>query len=115
MSKTGFIYKITSPSGKFYIGRTINMKKRMYQHFKVSLISREVLKYGKNNMNVEILHTVPLNTQTTLKDDCGCARDIDKYDYTTLIDIEKGFINHFSNKNMLNILDNPLWKDQIIS
>ena len=27
MSKiTGFVYKITSPSGKFYIGRTINWK-----------------------------------------------------------------------------------------
>jgi len=28
----GIIYKYTSPSGKVYIGKTINEKKRLYRH-----------------------------------------------------------------------------------
>jgi group I intron endonuclease len=106
MSKTGFIYKITSPSNKFYIGRTINLQRRMSEHLKVSLISQEALKFGRNNMKVDILDEVRVNTKIQ-KESCTCCGR-DKYDYDNLINIEKQYIRDFADKNMLNILDNPI-------
>lgn len=63
--KKGLIYKATSPSGKVYIGKTLNLFKRKSQHVRVSFdsSSREynlafhcaVRKYGWNNIGWEIL------------------------------------------------------------
>jgi group I intron endonuclease len=56
-----FIYKITSPSGKCYIGRTVNFYHRMSQHKKVSERSatvglyHAVQKYGWDNMKAEVI------------------------------------------------------------
>lgn len=62
----GVIYKATSPSGKIYIGQTINFKSRIYEHnrialkkndkrYKVSLISRAIRKYKPENIKWEII------------------------------------------------------------
>lgn len=55
----GFIYKITSPSGKSYIGQTVrDVSRRINRHGKESRcvnIHRAILKYGKDNFNIEIL------------------------------------------------------------
>ena len=113
MSKTGFIYKIISPSKKFYIGRTINIKRRMEEHFKVSLISQEALRYGPENMKVEILKEIPISILESKKPFCTCSRERESYDYNKLIDIERNYIYDHAypledGKNMLNILGNPL-------
>jgi group I intron endonuclease len=63
--KKGIIYKITSPSGKIYIGQTINLKRRIkhYEGYKTNSSSvkiqkklyRSFIKYGWENHNFEIL------------------------------------------------------------
>jgi predicted GIY-YIG superfamily endonuclease len=32
MARTGLIYKLTSPSGKVYVGQTVNLKERVKQY-----------------------------------------------------------------------------------
>ena len=54
------IYKITSPSNKSYIGQTVRLKQRLscYEHLRCknqSAIYNAILKYGWENMKVEIL------------------------------------------------------------
>ncbi len=52
------IYKITSPSGRVYIGRSINIVKRLREHRNIqcsSLIGRSILKYGYENHKFEVL------------------------------------------------------------
>lgn len=60
---TGYVYMLTSPSGKRYIGRTIDFKRRMRQYEAKSRsddspIYREVNKYGFDNFKKEILETI---------------------------------------------------------
>ena len=62
---TGFyfmigIYKITSPTGKIYIGQSINIEKRFnqYKHLKCkgqTILYRSFLKYGVENHTFEIV------------------------------------------------------------
>ena len=61
-----YIYKITSPSGKSYIGRTKNLNKRLIEHRSLAKtgknkysIHKAILKYGWDNMKVEILDMAP--------------------------------------------------------
>jgi group I intron endonuclease len=53
------IYMITSPNGKSYVGQTMNFEKRMREHNKTTsgclAIRDAILKYGFENMKVEIL------------------------------------------------------------
>lgn len=60
----GFIYKITIPNGKIYIGQTKNFKQRCLQHKcipsdpkKMTLLMRNILKYGFENCAIEIIET----------------------------------------------------------
>lgn len=60
---TGYIYMLTSPNGKKYIGRTIDFKRRMRQYTASSRaddssVYREVNKYGFDKFKKEILQTV---------------------------------------------------------
>lgn len=64
MDKDHYIYKLTSPSGKVYIGKTVNLNRRLglYKglHCKSQrLLHRSLLKYGYDNHKFEILHTLP--------------------------------------------------------
>lgn len=64
MDKQFYIYKITSPSGKVYIGKTVNLKRRMslYKglHCKAQrLLYRSLVKYGFENHSFEIVHALP--------------------------------------------------------
>jgi len=56
-----YVYMITSPSGKSYIGLTKNFKRRMQEHkrgdSKNSLVWVFVDKYGWDNLTKEILHS----------------------------------------------------------
>lgn len=86
------IYKITSPSGKIYIGKSINIQKRFKQYKKSlgkgqPLLNRSFLKYGIDNHVFEIV--------------CIC-------DYEDLNDLERYYQLLFSSigKNGLNIVLN---------
>tara|TARA_B100000787_G_C16125295_1_gene264683 strand:- start:387 stop:800 length:414 start_codon:yes stop_codon:yes gene_type:complete len=53
------IYKITSPSGMAYIGKTVNFHRRMIEHqgkgSSCGAIKSAIQKYGWENMKAEIL------------------------------------------------------------
>jgi len=58
--KYGYIYKITSPSGRIYVGKTINFNKRMSDyscgHAKNQrLLNNSFNKYGFNNHLIEVI------------------------------------------------------------
>ncbi len=58
--KMGIIYKITSPSGKIYIGQTKRtIEKRLSEHLKCTgsciLLENAIKKYGTDKMDVEVL------------------------------------------------------------
>ncbi len=66
MVQKGYIYKITSPSDKIYIGQTINPKRRRYEYKcnnKISqkIINRSISKYGWENHKFEIIEELDLN------------------------------------------------------
>ena len=55
-----YIYKITSPSNKIYIGSTVDIKRRLYRYKKGDCknqfkIYRSLLKYGYDNHKIEIV------------------------------------------------------------
>jgi group I intron endonuclease len=58
------IYKLTSPSGKSYIGRTNDFNRRMIEHKSTAknipgwTLHKAIRKYGWDNMNQEILMEV---------------------------------------------------------
>ena len=60
------IYKLTSPTGKVYIGRTYDFSKRMIEHKHCALtkkmnnsLYKAVRKYGWENITKEIIATAP--------------------------------------------------------
>lgn len=66
------IYKITSPSGKVYIGQTINVRRRFLDYcskgaHKQPVLARSIKKYGWNLHAFEIIHELPKDvSQETL-------------------------------------------------
>lgn len=69
--RTGYIYEYLSPSGKYYIGQTINLMQRLseHRHFKTkgSLIDRAIRKYGEDNFKFEILFETKSSSTDRLK------------------------------------------------
>ena len=60
MEKTGYIYKITNPNGKIYIGQTINLsnRKSAYRILNIKgqeLIKNSIQKYGWDNHVFEVI------------------------------------------------------------
>lgn len=56
------IYKITSPSGKIYIGQAIDIQRRLKEHarcakYKNTVISKAIDKYGFENFKIQLLIT----------------------------------------------------------
>jgi len=59
----GFIYKITSPSGKIYIGKTFNFKKRINRYKNLECINQvkiyhSILKHGWDSHKFEVIEEV---------------------------------------------------------
>lgn len=68
------IYKITSPSGKIYIGQSWNIKARFNKYNKVKCkeqryLYHSLVKYGVNNHEFEILHELPSDITQLVLDD----------------------------------------------
>ena len=61
------IYKITSPSGRIYIGQSTNIKTRFYNYRKsISCQKQRVLyssfmKYGIHAHEFEVIHELPID------------------------------------------------------
>lgn len=60
--RTGYIYKITSPSGRIYIGQTVNIAERKRQYRTgfskgQKLLHSSINKYGWDKHSFEIIHT----------------------------------------------------------
>lgn len=65
------IYKITSPSGKVYIGQTCRPKKRITQYRNLQCkgqpgIYRSLLKYGWNQHVFEVIHELPSDCEQSV-------------------------------------------------
>lgn len=92
MNKICGIYKITSPTGKIYIGQSINIKRRITRYKSLDCknqykLYNSLLKYGWDSHNFEII--------------CECNIDI-------LNDIEKYYIkfyNTFNSEHGMNLTD----------
>lgn len=74
MSKIVGIYKITSPSGRVYIGQSWNIKHRWYT-YKGSMcklqpkLHASFMKYGTRNHTFEIIHELPSDIEQRVMDD----------------------------------------------
>jgi group I intron endonuclease len=57
------IYKIASPSGKVYIGQSVDIDRRWKRHKgdnnTNSLLNKSLSKYGPNNHSWNIIHELP--------------------------------------------------------
>lgn len=78
MEQIGYIYKITSPSGKIYIGQTKNLKHRIYCYKKLHCKSQpkifnSIKKYGWENMIFEVID------QSLVIEDKKELNEIEKY------------------------------------
>lgn len=67
----GFIYKITSPSGRVYIGQTTNLKKRVATYKSTNAkgqtkLNRSILKYGWDAHRFEVIDECSIILPTIL-------------------------------------------------
>lgn len=67
------IYKITSPTGRVYIGQSWNIRRRFNQYKKLDckvqrLIFRSLSKYGVDNHVFEIIHHLPKDVSQEVMD-----------------------------------------------
>lgn len=71
--KAGIIYRYKSPSGKYYIGQTVNSYNRKAQHKSCAKLGsqtyfyRAIRKYGFDNFEYKELITIKSNSSTNLK------------------------------------------------
>jgi group I intron endonuclease len=70
--KLGVIYKITSPSGRYYIGKTINLNGRLnnyknHNNKEQRIIYNSILKYGWENHVFEILGEFDVNVLSEME------------------------------------------------
>lgn len=70
------IYKITSPSGRMYIGQSWNIKKRWKDHRNAKKLHGRLVeslkKYGWKNHIFEIVHELPLDVDQSVMDVYEC-------------------------------------------
>jgi group I intron endonuclease len=76
-----YIYKITNPSGKIYIGSTINIKDRIYRYktnrVKSQIkISRSISKYGWENHLFEIIYECDASEKLFYENKFGIEYDV---------------------------------------
>jgi group I intron endonuclease len=102
----GYIYCITSPSGKQYIGQTKrNYNKRFNEHCKLLksciLLENAIKKYGKDNMKFEILLEINNNLLDEYeKSFINMLSTLEPYGYNIRNGGSKGFHSELSRQRM---------------
>jgi group I intron endonuclease len=98
------IYKITSPTGKVYIGRTKNYKGRMYEHYYIALkekseyaLYKAIQKYGWDNFTKEIICEVSKEEASVVEE-----KYIKEYDA-----VKSGYNNTYAGSGGDMFTDNP--------
>lgn len=82
----GYIYKITSPSGRIYIGKTVNLKSRL-SSYKTSpskqqkLIYRSLLKYGYDNHGITVVKEGLMSSELLSKYEIYFIKKFNSYFY----------------------------------
>jgi len=71
-TKIGYIYKITSPTNKIYIGQTFNFNKRINRYKSLDCknqryLYNSFLKHGYDNHKIEIIESGPYNINELLE------------------------------------------------
>ena len=69
------IYKITSPTGRIYIGQSWNIVKRMKTHKACKsnrLLANSITKYGKENHHYRVVQTLPPDVSQEVLDNYEC-------------------------------------------
>ena len=72
--KSGVIYKITSPSGRYYIGKTVNLNGRLssyknHNNKEQRLIYNSILKYDLNTNLIKEWFMLPSQISKEIKKD----------------------------------------------
>jgi group I intron endonuclease len=97
MKKNAGIYKITSPSGKVYIGQSWNIKVRWWQHGQSNhtpYLFSSITKYGKDNHKFEVIHHLPFDCgQSTMNQYEQLYMDLYKGCGITLLNLKEGGSN----------------------
>jgi group I intron endonuclease len=107
------IYKITTPSNRIYIGKTVNYRKRLNSykslHCKTQpLIYRSLLKYGADKCKFEIIEVLE-NINNIFKREKYWINKYDTYHYDNIrgLNLTKGGdgINFISDKHKQRIIE----------
>ena len=72
MAKTGYIYKITSPTNKIYVGKTVNLSTRKSYYRSNNNKSQKIIynsidKYGWDNHIFEVIDTTSIDSLNELE------------------------------------------------
>ena len=111
------IYKLTSPSGKVYVGQTRNFKRRLHEHKRAkSPVGYALRKYGLDHFSMEILwSTIDLDVANCLEK-CAvslfCCKVPYGYNRTDGGDGCVGHCHTEKTKRMLSerMIGNTIWK-----
>jgi group I intron endonuclease len=84
MAKTGYIYKITSPTNKIYVGKTVNLstRKSYYRsnnNKSQKIISNSIDKYGWDNHIFEVIDTTSIDSLNELE--VKYIKELNSYHY----------------------------------
>lgn len=108
----GVIYKYTSPSGKVYIGQTLNeyMRRAMWKNinhpYAGPYINRARAKYGYSNFKYDVLISLESDDESFLREEINRLEKyyIELYDSTNPskgYNITIGGLGHEGNKNAI--------------
>lgn len=105
-----FIYKITSPKGKIYIGRTKDFNGRMTEHKHIALrkkadyaLYRAIRKYGWDNFTKEIICEV----------DSENAQKVEEEFILAYNSVKKGYNNTYAGSGGNMFTNNPELLDKL--
>jgi group I intron endonuclease len=112
--KTAIVYKYTSPSGKVYIGQTINELARRAKHKRESTYRNTkfytaIRKYGFDNFQYEILYSEVLNDNNK-EYILNLLNDKEEYYITLYNSVEKGY--NILPKNKVSPMNYISWTDE---
>jgi hypothetical protein len=124
----GYIYKLISPSGKCYIGQTINMNRRLsdyrrFHHYEnQSKLFNAIKKYGFDTFVHEILETITLDSKSELQEKLNelevsyiLEYDCVKSGYNICIKQTYGFIWKFKVEDICDNIEVDLTRKKRVS